>query len=58
MIKTRDYGTEKFENLHTYCRRNGFGLGPFVTDFYLPAFPNLVTYFDTDSLAGAVEFDV
>lgn len=22
-------------------------LGPFVTDFYLPAFPNLVTYFDT-----------
>ena len=25
MIKTRDYGTEKFENLHTYCCRNGFG---------------------------------
>ena len=22
-------------------------LGPFVTDFYLPAFPNLVTCFDT-----------
>lgn len=22
-------------------------LGPFVTDFYLPAFPNLVTYFET-----------
>ena len=29
MINIRGYGTEKFENLHTYCRRNGVGSGTF-----------------------------
>ena len=30
--------------------------GPFVTDFYLPALPELATYFDTTASVGSVDF--